>query len=129
MLGAHQLIAVEPNLEVANMIGMRGVWGSPGEPPLQYDALAEALDVVGLHTAARKATVHMPRIGSGLAGGDWAKIEQMICRMAVKHRVLVLIYTLGAVEEQAAGTAQQGAESMAMVIDEREDEVVVTLQV
>ena len=109
------------------MIGMRGVWGSPGDPPLQYDALAEALDAVGLHAAARKATVHMPCIGSGLAGVDWAKIEQMLCRMAVKHRVLVLIYTLGAVEEQAAGTAQQGAESM--VLDEREDEVVATLQV
>ena len=51
----------------------------------------------------------------------------MICRIAVKHRVLVLIYTLGAVEEQAAGTAQQGAESM--VIDEREDEVAAMLQV
>ena len=90
------------------MIGMMGVWGSPGDPPLQYDALAEALDAVGLHVAARKATVHMPRIGPGLAGGDWTKIEQMICRMAVNHRVLVLIYTLGAVEEQTAGTAQQG---------------------
>ena len=87
----------------------------------------EALDAVGLHAAARKATVHMPRIGSGLAGGDWTKIKQMICRMAVKHRVLVLIYTLGVVEEQAAGTAHQGAESM--VIDEREDEVVAALQV
>ena len=37
----------------------------------------------------------------------------------------MLIYTLVAVEEQAAGTAQQGAE--AMVIDEREDEVVAAL--
>ena len=34
-LGAHQLIAVEPNLEVANMTGTRGVWGSPGDPSLQ----------------------------------------------------------------------------------------------
>ena len=94
---------------------------------MQYDALAEALDAVGLHAAARKATVHniMPRIGSGLAGGDWTKTEQTICRMAVKHMALVLIYTLGAVEDQAAGTAQQGAESM--VIDERV--VVATLQV
>ena len=106
------------------MIGMSGVWGSPGDPPLQYDALAEALDAVWLHAAARKATVHMPRIDAGLAGGDWTRIEQMACRMAVKHRVLVVIYTLGAVEEQAAGPAHQGAESM--VIDEREDEVVAT---
>ena len=61
---------VEPNLEVVNVIAQRGVCGSPGDPPLQYDALAAALDAVGLHAAAREATVHMPRIGSGLAMGD-----------------------------------------------------------
>ena len=104
-LGAHELILVEPNLEVANIIGMWGVWGSPGGGPLQHNALADALDAVGLHAAARKATVHMPRLGSGLAGGDWTKIEQMICRMAVRH--MVLIYTLGAVEEHAAGAAHR----------------------
>ena len=48
----------------------------------------------------------MPRIGSGLAMGVWAKIEQMICRMAVKHRVLVVVYTLEEVVDQAAGAAQ-----------------------
>ena len=109
------------------MIGMRGVWGSPGDPPLRYDALAEALDALGLHAAAKKTTVHMPRIGAGLAGGDWTRIEQTVCRMAVKHRMLVVIYTLDAVEEQAAGAAHQDAESM--VIDERDDDVVATLQV
>ena len=126
-LGAHQLVEVQPMLEVANMVAQRGVWGSPGDPPLQYDALAKTLDAVGLHAAAKKATVHMPRIGAGLAMGDWARIEQMICRMAVKHRVLVVIYTLEEVVEQAAGAVQQGSSSM--VIDEREDEVVVALQV
>ena len=126
-LGAHQLVEVEPHLEVATMIAQRGVWGSPGDPPLQYDALAEVLDAVGLHAAAKKATVHMPRIGSGLAMGDWTKIEQMVCRMAVKHRVLVIVYTLEAAVEQAAGATQQVTESM--VIDERKDEAVTALQV
>ena len=39
--------------------------GSQGDPPLQYDsdALAEALDAVGLRAASRKAAVHMHRIG------------------------------------------------------------------
>ena len=93
----------------------------------RYEALAEALDAVGLHAAAKRATVHMPRIGAGLARGNWTKLEQMICRMAVEHRVVVWVYTLGAVEEQAAGAAHQDAESM--VIDEREEETVATLQV
>ena len=69
----------------------------------------------------------MPYIGSGLARDNWAKVEQMICHMAVKHQVLVLIYMLGVVEEQAAGAAQQGPESM--VVNEREDKAMAALQV
>ena len=57
--------------------------------------------------------------------GDWTKIEQMVCRMAVKHRVLVKVYTLEAAVEQEAG--EVAVESM--VIDEREEEVVTALQV
>ena len=57
-------------LEVANMISMQGVMGESGDSPLCYVALAEALDELGRHAASKGATVHMPRIGSGLAGGD-----------------------------------------------------------
>ena len=34
----------------------------------------------------------MPRIGSGLAGGDWDRIEKMILAMMVKHKVNVFVY-------------------------------------
>ena len=75
-VGAHQLVEMELNLEVANMIAQRGVWGSPGDPPLQYDALAETLDAVGLHAAANLQegdcayASHWFRVGDGQLDQD-----------------------------------------------------------
>ena len=83
-----------PYLEVSNMISMQGVMRESGDSPLCYVALAEALDELRRHTTSQGATVlvHMPRIGSGLAGGDWDRIEHLILAMMVKHKVDVPIY-------------------------------------
>ena len=51
-----------------------------------------ALDELGCHAASTDATVHMHRIGSGLAGCDWDRIEQLILAMMVTHKVNVSIY-------------------------------------
>ena len=40
----------------------------------------------------RGAVVHMPRIGSGLAGGNWEQIEVLVQKMAAKHRVDVVVH-------------------------------------
>ena len=50
------------------------------------------MDELGRHAASKGATVHMPRIGSGLAGCDWDRIEKLILAMMVKHKVNVFIY-------------------------------------
>ena len=50
------------------------------------------LDELGRHAASKGVTVHMPRIGSGLAGCDWDRIEKLILAMMVKHKVNVFIY-------------------------------------
>ena len=69
-LGAVQLVQVEPDLWVANMIGQHDI-GSDGDvPPVRYAAVEEALGKVAMMAAERSASVHMPRIGCGLAGGS-----------------------------------------------------------
>jgi hypothetical protein len=40
------------------------------------------------------ATVHMPRIGAGLAGGDWGKISRIIEDELAGKGVEVTVYTL-----------------------------------
>jgi len=36
-----------------------------------------------------KATVHMPRIGCGLAGGEWSKVEEIINEVMADVQVFV----------------------------------------
>jgi O-acetyl-ADP-ribose deacetylase (regulator of RNase III) len=38
------------------------------------------------------ASVHMPRIGCGLAGGDWSKVEPLITRRLTDKGIAVYVY-------------------------------------
>lgn len=77
-LGAIQLVRVEPTLSVANMIAQRGIRPSDGVPPIRYDALRLCLVELAREAVAIDASVHMPRIGCGLAGGSWPEVELLI---------------------------------------------------
>lgn len=68
-LGAMQLIQVKPDVWVANMIGQRGMKIGSNGIPVRYGAINEALAKLQLSANQLNASVHMPRIGCGLAGG------------------------------------------------------------
>lgn len=91
-LGNVQLVEVEPGIMVANMIGQHDTNPGPnGEAPIRYGAVRAALASVN-HMAYRiGATLHMPRIGCGLAGGKWEDIEKIIKEVA---SVDVYVYDL-----------------------------------
>jgi O-acetyl-ADP-ribose deacetylase (regulator of RNase III) len=48
--------------------------------PLRYDALAQCLTMLGVAARMHQVAVVMPRIGTGLAGGDWGRIEPLIAK-------------------------------------------------
>lgn len=75
-LGTVQMVSVEHDLLVANMIAMKGL----GAGTLRYDALADCLSAVSLNAVTVGASIHMPRIGCGLAGGSWDKVEPIVRR-------------------------------------------------
>jgi O-acetyl-ADP-ribose deacetylase (regulator of RNase III) len=83
-LGRVQLVRVSPWICVANMVAQRGYATKNRPRPLEYDALRECLRVLAyeirLGPGARfdRVTIHMPRIGTGLAGGSWDQIEPLI---------------------------------------------------
>ena len=79
-LGEVQFVQVEakPALWVANIIGQHGIRRRGGAPPVRYDAILQGLAAVGARASEYSATVHMPRIGCGLAGGTWDKIEAIV---------------------------------------------------
>lgn len=77
-LGEVQYVQVRPDLTVANLVGQHGIRRSRGTPPVRYEAIRQGLARVRQQAEAQGASIHMPRIGAGLAGGDWAVIEQLI---------------------------------------------------
>jgi O-acetyl-ADP-ribose deacetylase (regulator of RNase III) len=93
-LGAVQFIEVEPKVWVANMIGQHGISASGGVPPVRYEAIRAGLAKVATFAAERGASVHMPKIGAGLAGGDWDRISGIIGEELDAKGVGVTVYTL-----------------------------------
>ncbi|ULH15174.1 macro domain-containing protein [Deinococcus sp. KNUC1210] len=80
-LGQVQFVQLEPDLWVANLIGQHDIARkhAPTEvPPVRYDAVRAGLRRVHDWAHQHGASVHMPRIGAGLAGGDWAQIEPIL---------------------------------------------------
>lgn len=94
-LGVVQFVPVGDGIEIANMIGQHGVRQRQyGPPPIRYEALAGCLAAVGSRAVERKASVHMPRIGCGLAGGSWDRVEPLIVEQLCDRGVPVVVYDL-----------------------------------
>jgi O-acetyl-ADP-ribose deacetylase (regulator of RNase III) len=94
-LGATRLVQVEPEIWVANMIGQHGIHTGAAGPPIRYPAVEQCLDAVAGHAATLNASVHLPRIGCGLAGGRWAEIEPIIVRTLCAMDIPTTVYDLG----------------------------------
>jgi len=93
-LGAVQFVSVSAEVSVANMIGQHGIRALLGVPPIRYEAVEMALKTVGKKASTGNASVHLPRIGCGLAGGEWRKIEPLIERQLCALGVTVFVYDL-----------------------------------
>ncbi|MBP2184055.1 macro domain-containing protein [Amycolatopsis magusensis] len=94
-LGAVHLVEVEPETWVANMVGQHGVRTSRSTgPPIRYDAVRRCLGHLATQARDRTASVHLPRIGCGLAGGSWEQIEPLVHSELVDRGVPVTVYDL-----------------------------------
>jgi len=96
-LGGVQYVEVEPQVFVANIIGQHGLGRDDfGNPPIRYPAISQGLERVANFARSLKASVHMPRMGCGLAGGEWAIIEAIIVETLCAVDVPVFVYDLPA---------------------------------
>ncbi len=93
-LGEVQLVGVEPSLWIANMIGQHGIRTVDGIPPIRYDAVRQALAMVALCAHGLDASIHMPRIGCGLANGTWEPILAIIEGELLTSGLSVTVYDL-----------------------------------
>lgn len=92
-LGEVQFVQVENNMWVANLIGQHNIYRNrSGIPPIRYEAVLEGLQKVTQFAIENQASVHMPRIGCGLAGGTWDKIEPIIEQTLLSDNIEVYVY-------------------------------------
>ncbi len=91
-LGAVQFVQVEPTIWVANMVGQHGIKGGTRSQPIRYEAVAACLGKVAEKAKEINASVHMPRIGCGLAGGKWDAIEPLIVQALCEKDIRVTVY-------------------------------------
>lgn len=91
-LGAVQLVQVETYLWVANMVGQRGTRTGSQGPPVRYGAIDIALATLADQALVLEASVHVARIGCGLAGGRLERIEPLIQRHLTDHGIPVTVY-------------------------------------
>ena len=90
-LGAVQFVHVEAHVWVANMIGQHRIKGTKEGPPIRYNAVEKCLGRVAKKAIELEASVHMPRIGCGLAGGKWEEIEPIITRQLCEKDIAVYV--------------------------------------
>lgn len=95
-LGEIQPVQVSDDTFVMNLIGQKGVYKSGSKPPIRYWALKRGFRNVYNWVIAQEAevTLHMPKLGSGLAGGNWSRIEELIKEELSNKNISVTIYTL-----------------------------------
>ena len=91
-LGEVQFVRVNDSTVVANMIGQHGIRGHGKLPPIRYEAVDKALGRVGEEALKMDASVHMPRIGCGLAGGSWDRIEPLIISRLSNQGIAAVVY-------------------------------------
>lgn len=94
-LGASQFVQVEKYVWVANLIGQRGIRTGSKGVPVRYEAIDTGLARLATRATELGASVHMPRIGCGLAGGDWSRVEPLVMRRLVERGVAVTVYDHG----------------------------------
>lgn len=92
-LGNIRLSEAEEGLWIASLIAQHG-YGSQETRRLRYYALDKCLLQLSEAAKLHDASVHMPLIGAGQAGGDWQVIEQLIRFSLICAGVNTFVYEL-----------------------------------
>lgn len=92
-LGQTMATAVEPRVFVVHLLAQRGLPSRHNPTPLDLSALALALGRMA-RFSSMVGGAHLPRIGAGLARGDWNQIEPLVERSFSAYGGRVTVWTL-----------------------------------
>jgi O-acetyl-ADP-ribose deacetylase (regulator of RNase III) len=88
LLGDIQIVPVEDDILVINMIAQDDFPTNEFPVAVDYEALADCFWEISKRLP-REYTIHAPRIGTGIAGGDWGEIESVIHRELSDYNVII----------------------------------------
>jgi O-acetyl-ADP-ribose deacetylase (regulator of RNase III) len=96
-LGQIQCVPVTDDIMVVNLIGQHKTIKT-NKKPIDYKAIESGLDKVRCYCEEytrfwnKDISVHMPKIGSGLAKGDWNTIEKIVIKTLSSKGIDVTVY-------------------------------------
>lgn len=93
-LGNTSLVPLAEDIFVFQMIAQDGIKAVKGNIPLKYSVLRQCLIELAFKAKEHEASIHMPLIGAGQAGGDWNIIEGIIEEEIIKRDISVKVYLL-----------------------------------
>lgn len=88
-LGDIQIVKVNETLTFINMLAQNGYKSQINTIPIDYNALEKCLLKVKEYNERKQLPILMPKIGAGLGGGDWNKIETIINNILDKQKVYI----------------------------------------
>jgi len=93
-LGQIQIVPVRHDVYICNMIAQHGIKDVSGRPPISYEWLCVCLERLAAFVFPLDGvSVHMPRIGCGLAGGKWEHVEAVVSDLS-ENDIPVTVYDL-----------------------------------
>lgn len=98
---------IDQETTLLNMVAQYGIGMGPA-PRIRYSALEACLKQLADMAKELGASVHMPRIGTGHAGGDWNLIRELIIDIVARQGVEVTVYSLPPRTNGQKSTAGQG---------------------
>jgi Zn-dependent peptidase ImmA (M78 family)/O-acetyl-ADP-ribose deacetylase (regulator of RNase III) len=90
-LGTVVFAPANEEITAASLIAQEG-YGPSLFPRIRYEALRRCFEAVVERAKQSGASIHMPRLGTGSAGGDWRTIEEMLDDTMVRAGLSVTIY-------------------------------------
>lgn len=76
-LGKTAILDADDNVSLLPMVCQHGFGASP-HPRIRYGAVKDCLDQLAKCAVQRRASIHMPRLGSGNSRGLWPIISQIV---------------------------------------------------
>ena len=92
-LGEVHFAEANDSTVVASLVGQEG-FGPSLTPRIRYTALEQCFEKISNFASKRAATVHMPRVGAGQAGGSWDTVEEIVQDTLVTDGIPVTVYDL-----------------------------------